>query len=84
MDIHERGEKHICSKCGTKFYDLKKDILICPRCGEKKSNDKLYNKGNIAKSNNLQNGEKDSDDISEEDLDFEDSSDESQSIVDID
>ncbi|MEE2956016.1 MAG: TIGR02300 family protein [Pseudomonadota bacterium] len=27
------GEKRICEDCGTKFYDLRKDPIICPKCG---------------------------------------------------
>jgi len=26
------GRKHICFKCGSKFYDLKKPRAICPKC----------------------------------------------------
>jgi len=27
------GTKYICWKCGTKFYDLKKPVPTCPKCG---------------------------------------------------
>ena len=27
------GTKHLCFKCGTKFYDLRKPEAICPKCG---------------------------------------------------
>jgi uncharacterized protein (TIGR02300 family) len=27
------GRKHLCWKCGTKFYDLKKPAPVCPKCG---------------------------------------------------
>ena len=27
------GSKYICFKCGTKFYDLKKPVPTCPKCG---------------------------------------------------
>ena len=30
----ELGNKHECLGCGTKFYDLGKNELICPKCGE--------------------------------------------------
>ena len=33
MDKAELGNKHICSSCGTKFYDLNKEIPTCPKCG---------------------------------------------------
>ena len=27
------GTKYVCFKCGTKFYDLKKPVPVCPKCG---------------------------------------------------
>ena len=27
------GNKHLCFKCSTKFYDFKKPEPICPKCG---------------------------------------------------
>jgi hypothetical protein len=27
------GLKHECFKCGTKFYDLRKSPVLCPKCG---------------------------------------------------
>ena len=33
MDKAKFGNKHICSSCGTKFYDLNKEIPTCPKCG---------------------------------------------------
>jgi len=30
----ELGNKHECLGCGVKFYDLGKNELICPKCGE--------------------------------------------------
>jgi uncharacterized protein (TIGR02300 family) len=27
------GTKRQCLSCGTKFYDLAKDPIVCPRCG---------------------------------------------------
>jgi uncharacterized protein (TIGR02300 family) len=31
--MKDLGAKHVCFKCGTKFYDLKKPAPICPKCG---------------------------------------------------
>ncbi len=28
----ELGQKHECFKCGTKFYDLRKTPVLCPKC----------------------------------------------------
>jgi uncharacterized protein (TIGR02300 family) len=33
MPAKDLGHKHICWKCGTKFYDLKKPAPLCPKCG---------------------------------------------------
>jgi uncharacterized protein (TIGR02300 family) len=33
MPARELGTKHLCFKCGTKFYDLKKPEPVCPKCG---------------------------------------------------
>ena len=30
----ELGNKHLCTSCNTKFYDLQKEVPICPKCGE--------------------------------------------------
>jgi hypothetical protein len=27
------GSKYVCFKCSTKFYDLKKPVPTCPKCG---------------------------------------------------
>ncbi len=29
----ELGNKHQCQQCGTKFFDLNKNPVICPKCG---------------------------------------------------
>ncbi len=29
----ELGNKHQCHQCGTKFFDLNKNPVICPKCG---------------------------------------------------
>ena len=33
MPAKDLGVKHICWKCGTRFYDLKKPDAVCPKCG---------------------------------------------------
>ena len=32
--MSELGNKHECLGCGTKFYDLGKSELVCPKCDE--------------------------------------------------
>ncbi len=29
----ELGNKHTCQHCGTKFFDLNKTPVVCPKCG---------------------------------------------------
>jgi hypothetical protein len=33
MPAKDLGNKHVCFKCGTRFYDLKKPEPLCPKCG---------------------------------------------------
>jgi uncharacterized protein (TIGR02300 family) len=33
MPPKDLGQKHVCFKCGTRFYDLKKPEPVCPKCG---------------------------------------------------
>ncbi len=33
MPAKDLGNKHLCFKCNSKFYDLKKPDPICPKCG---------------------------------------------------
>ncbi len=35
MNTSNRGLKHVCPECATKYYDLKKKVVACPRCGAK-------------------------------------------------
>jgi uncharacterized protein (TIGR02300 family) len=33
MPAKDLGNKFVCFKCATKFYDMKKPDPICPKCG---------------------------------------------------
>jgi len=33
MSPKDLGTKHTCFKCQTKFYDMKKPVPVCPKCG---------------------------------------------------
>jgi len=33
MAQRDLGTKYTCFKCGTRFYDLKKPVPACPKCG---------------------------------------------------
>lgn len=35
MKVSERGSKHICPKCESKYYDLSDESATCPNCGAK-------------------------------------------------
>ncbi len=35
MNTSDRGLKHVCPECATKYYDLKREVVACPRCGDK-------------------------------------------------
>ena len=35
MNTSDRGLKHVCPECATKYYDLKKEVVACPKCGAK-------------------------------------------------
>lgn len=32
MPAKDLGAKHVCYKCGTKFYQMKKPEAVCPKC----------------------------------------------------
>ena len=33
MPAKDLGTKHTCFKCQTKFYDFRKPVPVCPKCG---------------------------------------------------
>ncbi len=35
MKPSDRGLKHVCPECATKYYDLRKEVVACPICGVK-------------------------------------------------
>ncbi len=35
MNTSDRGLKHVCPECATKYYDLNKKVVACPRCDAK-------------------------------------------------
>ena len=35
MNASDRGLKHVCPECTTKYYDLRNEIVACPGCGAK-------------------------------------------------
>ncbi|MBU2958367.1 FYDLN acid domain-containing protein [Paracoccus sp. 1_MG-2023] len=41
MPKEEWGTKRLCPHCATRFYDLQKDPMTCPACGNQFSLDSL-------------------------------------------
>jgi ribosomal protein L37AE/L43A len=35
MIASQRGSKHLCPECASKYYDLNKEVVTCPKCGAK-------------------------------------------------
>ncbi len=35
MNTSDRGLKHVCPECATKYYDLRKEVVTCPKCSAK-------------------------------------------------
>ena len=35
MNTSDRGLKHVCPACATKYYDLRREVVACPKCGAK-------------------------------------------------
>ena len=80
------GSKRTCPKCETRFYDLNKDPLICPNCGNtfslesltevfKKSPKEVVPKKEPTETNSPEIQEIEPDDIMlDEELDQEDTS----------
>lgn len=33
LDKDKLGTRYKCFKCGVKFYDLNRDVALCPECG---------------------------------------------------
>ena len=49
MNASDRGSKHVCPECTTKYYDLRKEVVACPRCGTKPRAAKLPKAAEAAK-----------------------------------
>lgn len=41
MEASERGTRHVCPDCATRYYDLNRDVVTCPKCGTKPPAPKL-------------------------------------------
>jgi uncharacterized protein (TIGR02300 family) len=39
MTKPEWGSKRICLNCGTRFYDMQRSPIVCPKCGSENAPD---------------------------------------------
>jgi len=49
MNTSDRGLKHVCPECAIKYYDLKKEVVVCPKCGAKPATSKVLKSAQPAK-----------------------------------
>ena len=35
MNTSDRGLKHVYPECAARYYDLKREVVACPKCGVK-------------------------------------------------
>lgn len=42
MAVKDWGKKFVCYKCGCKFYDLKKEKALCPKCGADQADRRVF------------------------------------------
>ena len=85
-----KGDKHICSNCGTKFFDFNKTKILCPKCNTEVLNKKISDNVAVISKKDKTNVDAEKDDRildnvehnnNDEDLDTED---DTSTIVDID
>ena len=75
MNFDLRGNKHTCTNCSAKFFDLNKDKVICPKCGKEQINkDTPLNTETSKTKKSIPINSKDK---LEEDINFDDDIDES-------
>ena len=58
MPKEEWGLKHICASvdCGTRFYDLNRDPIACPKCGLHVENQETLQSGEASKAGKREKG----------------------------
>ncbi len=90
MNNTNKGDKHICSNCGTRFFDLNRTKIFCPKCNTEVSNKiTIVNSITTKKENNTNTNSSINDDsiVEFENSDVEDnleSEDDNSTIVDLD
>lgn len=61
MSKIEWGLKRYCQKCHTKYYDMQKDPITCPKCGTLYQQEILKSRGDLR-------GEYEEDDLLKDDV----------------
>jgi uncharacterized protein (TIGR02300 family) len=49
MNPSDRGAKHVCPECQCKYYDLRSEVVVCPKCGAKPLPAKVRKAANTSK-----------------------------------
>ena len=82
MNKEAWGIKRVCSRCGSRFYDLNKSPILCPNCGEEfdveymiKKKTKLDDEAEINNIEDTDLAEEDEDIGSESDVDLDEAED---------
>lgn len=67
------GKKHVCYNCGTKFYDLNKEQIVCPKCKADQNSKPAQKQKSVRISNKLSEFDVVDEEIPEvdEELEFE-------------
>ena len=91
MNNSIKGEKHHCSNCGAKFFDLNKQPIICPKCNTEVIDKSVVKMkpiiSNHEKEKSIVNNNEDIDDIESEDIEndnLEEDEDDTSTIINID
>ena len=91
MNNSIKGEKHHCSNCGAKFFDLNKKPIICPKCNTEVIDKSVVKTKPIISNPKIEksiiNNNEDIHAIEDEDIendDLEEDEDDTSTIVNID
>ena len=91
MNNSIKGEKHHCSNCGAKFFDLNKQPIICPKCNTEVIDKSVVKTKPIISNPEIEksivNNNEDIDTIESEDIEndnLEEDEDDTSTIINID
>tara|TARA_B100001989_G_C24535755_1_gene464276 strand:- start:52 stop:330 length:279 start_codon:yes stop_codon:yes gene_type:complete len=91
MNNSIKGEKHHCSNCGAKFFDLNKQPIICPKCNTEVIDKSVVKTKPIISNPEIEksivNNNEDIDAIESEDIEndnLEEDEDDTSTIINID